>query len=101
MSSPVVEPRERASVRRLAPVRLVVFVCVLLAGVVAAQLIRRWTLRHVPLRTADWVAIPLAVALGAALIGLYIVLVRLLEHRRAAEARPGAGAAATGVALGL
>jgi len=96
-----VESRERASARRLAPVRFLVFVCCLLAGVIAAQLTRRWTLRHVPLRIADWVALPLTVALGATLIGLYILLVRALERRRAVEVRPDAAAAATGALLGF
>jgi CAAX protease family protein len=101
MNPPVVESRERVSARRLAPVRFLVFVCCLLAGVIAAQIIRRWTLRHVAARIADWVALPLAVVLGAALIGLYVLLVRLLERRRAAEVRPDAVAAASGVVLGF
>src|SRR6185437_4808442 len=67
----------------------------------AAQLTRRWTLRHAPLRLADWVALPLTVALGATLIGLYILLVRALERRRAVEVRPDAAAAATGALLGF
>lgn len=101
MSAPAVESRERRSARRLAPVRFLVFVCCLLAGAIFAQLTRRWTLRHVPLHLADWVAVPLAIVLGAALIGLYVLLVRLLERRRAAEARPDAVAAATGTVLGF
>jgi len=101
VSTPAVESRERGSARRLAPVRFLVFVCCLLAGIIATQFVRRWTLRHVPLRLADWVALSLAIALGASLIGLYVLLVRLLERRRATEVRPDALGAATGVVLGL
>jgi membrane protease YdiL (CAAX protease family) len=101
LSAPAVASRERRSARRLAPVRFLVFVCCLLAGAVFAQLIRQWTLRHVPLHFRDWIAVPLVIVLGAALIGLYILLVRSFERRKAAEARPDAVAATTGMVLGF
>ena len=90
-----------ASFRRLAPVRLAIFVCCLLAGDIAAQISRVWVLRHVPRGVTDFVALPLAIALCAMLIGLYVLLVRSLERRKAAEARPNAVWAATGVVLGF
>src|SRR5690242_816346 len=101
MSQSAIEVRGRRSLRRAAPVRLVVFVCVLLAGVIAAQIGRRWVLRHVPLRVTDYVGVPLAIALCALLIGLYVVLVRSLERRKAAEIRLNASAAAAGAILGF
>lgn len=101
MSSPAVEPHQRASLRRLAPLRLLAFVCVLLAGDIAAQLIRRWVLRHVPLRITDWVGLALTAALAGLLVGLYAMLVRGFERRRATEARPHTVAASAGVALGF
>lgn len=101
MSQLAIETREGASARRLAPLRLLVFFCCLLAGDFAAQLGRVWVLRHVPRRLADFVAVPLVVALCAVLFGVYILLVRGLERRKAAEARPRAAAAAAGVILGF
>ena len=101
INQPAVGAPERVSARGLAPVRFIVFVCALLACAVGAQIARRWVLRSVPLRDADWVALPLVVVLGAALVGIYVLLVHGLERRKAAEVKPDAFGAAIGVLLGL
>lgn len=100
-SQTIPDAGERTSIRRLAPVRFVVFVLFLLVCDIASQLIRERVIRHVPLHIADWVSLALAIAFSAILIGIYIFLVRALEHRKAAEARPRPIAAVTGVVFGF
>ena len=89
------------SVRRLSLLRLPVFFGVLLAGDIAAQLARVWTIRHVPAGGSDWMSIATAVAAAGLLVGLYAVLVRLLERRQARELAPGAIRGLAGIVLGI
>ncbi len=106
--SPTIEPvepgvpgRRSSALHLFALLRLVVFFVVLLAGDVAAQLALGWAFRHAPAGAADGVALGSAIALAAALIGLYIALVRVMEHRRAGELVPGARRALGGALLGV
>lgn len=89
------------SVRRLSLVRLLVFFGVLLAGDIAAQLARIWVIRHAPAGGSDWTSIATAVVLAALLLGLYALLVRLLEERKARELAPGAVRGLAGIVLGV
>ena len=81
-------------------VRLLVFFVVLLAADIAVQLGRHWVTRHAP-ATADWMTIAAAVVLAAALLGLYTVLVRWMEHRAAHELAPRALQAVAGIIMGV
>jgi uncharacterized protein len=90
-----------SSVRRLALIRLLVFFAVLLAGDIAAQLARSWVIRHAPSAGADWISIAAAVVLAALLVGLYALLVRLLERRKARELAPGGIRGPAGIILGV
>jgi uncharacterized protein len=90
-----------SSMRRLSLVRLLVFFAVLLAGDIAAQLGRIWVSGHAPTGSADWILIGAALVLAAALVGLYVALVRSMEGREARELAPGAIHGLAGVILGL
>lgn len=100
-TEPDIPGRRSSSLQLAALIRLVVFFAVLLAADVGAQLALGWAFRHAPKGTADWVALGGAIALAAALIGLYIALVRAMEHRGAGELAPRAGRALGGVLLGM
>jgi hypothetical protein len=86
---------------RLSLVRLLVFFVVLLAGDIVAQLGRSWVIRHAPTGDADWMSIGAAVVLAAALLGLYVVLVRSIEQRGVHELAPRAMQGVAGIILGL
>jgi CAAX protease family protein len=90
-----------AALRRLSLVRLVVFFGVLLAGDIAAQLGRIWAIRHAPRGGADWAALGAALLLAAALVGVYVVLVRSMERRAASELAPRPIRGLAGIILGL
>jgi len=87
--------------RRLAPVRLVVFFVILVVAYVGARLALGWALHHTPMRTADWVALGGAMALAAALIGIYAALVHGMERRQATEVSPRARQALAGIVSGF
>jgi len=89
------------SLHRLAPVRLLVFFVVLVVGYVGAQLALGWALHRAPVSAADWVALGGAIALAAALIGIYTALVHATEHRKATEVSPAAGPALAGIVFGF
>jgi uncharacterized protein len=75
----------RRSLKRLASVRLLVFFVALLTADVGAQFALGWTRKHAPPSLADWALLGAAVALAAALIGIYAVLVHRMESRKATE----------------
>ncbi len=82
-------------------VRLPVFFLVLLAADVAAQIGRHWVTRHSPVDAADWLTTGAALVLAAALVGLYTVLVRSMEHRAVRELAPRPLQAVAGIVLGV
>lgn len=86
--------------RRLMPVRLIIFFCVLVAADGSAQLLWRWSARHAPGHPLV-VGLSAALALGAGLIALYFVLVWALERRKARELVPGTRQGLAGVLLGF
>jgi CAAX protease family protein len=88
------------SVRKPWLVRLLVFFGVLLAGDIAAQLGRIWTLRHAPRGGADALSVGAALVLAAVLAAVYAALVHWMERRRARELAPDAIRGAAGVILG-
>lgn len=92
--------RRQSLFRRLSPVRLVVFFCVLTGADVGAQLLRIWSSRHVPANPAG-AAMGTAVILGVVLIALYFALVWAMERREARELIPGSRQALVGTALGF
>lgn len=82
-------------------VRLPVFFAILLAAYIAAQFGRIWVIRHAPPNGQDWASLGTGLLVAAALIGIYVGLVRSLERRAARELAPGVTQAVTGVVLGL
>jgi hypothetical protein len=90
-----------SAVGRGSLVRLLVFFAVLLAGDIAAQLGRMWVIRHAPAGEADWMSIGAALVLAAALLGLYVALVRSIERRAVRELAPRVIQGAAGIVLGL
>jgi uncharacterized protein len=86
---------------RLSPVRLLVFFVTLIAGDVGAQFALRWAVHRAPVSAADWVALGGSIALAGALVGVYAVLVRGMERRRATEVTPRAGLALAGIVFGF
>ncbi|MGH8199343.1 MAG: lysostaphin resistance A-like protein [Steroidobacteraceae bacterium] len=82
-------------------VRLLVFFAVLLAGDIAAQLGRVWVIRHAPTSAVDWMSIGAALVLAAALLGLYVALVRSIERRAVHELAPRVIQGIGGIVLGL
>jgi membrane protease YdiL (CAAX protease family) len=93
--------RRRRSLHRLAPVRLLVFLFVLGAGYVGAQLALSWTFHHTPVRAAEWIGLGGSIALSAALIGIYAALVHRMERRKATEVSLRAGQALAGIVFGF
>lgn len=82
-------------------VRLLVFFTVLLAADIGAQFGRAWATRHAPSSLRDWATLGAALLLAAALLGIYVGLVRSLERRATRELAPRALQAAAGLVLGL
>jgi uncharacterized protein len=82
-------------------VRLLAFFAVLLAGDIVAQFGRMWVARRASGAGAEWMLIGAALVLAAALLGLYVVIVRWTERRPARELTPGAGQGLAGIAFGL
>lgn len=95
------EKRGVVSVRKRLLVRLPVFFLVLVAADVAVQLGRHWVTRHSPVDAADWLTTGAALVLAAALVGLYTVLVRSMEHRAVRELAPRPIQAVAGIVLGV
>ena len=91
----------RGSLHWLWLVRLLAFFVVLLAGDVVAQQSAMRAARHAPAGGAEWVLIGAALMLAAALVGLYVLIVRWTEHRPARELAPGVGYLLIGIAVGL
>lgn len=91
----------RASLRRVALVRLFVLFVFVLAAYIGAQTARVWAVRHVPRSKADWAAVGAALLLSAVLVGIYAGLVRGMERRQARELAPSASLALSGTVLGL
>lgn len=89
------------SLRWLWVVRLLAFFVVLLAGDIIAQFGRMWVARHTSPGSADWMLVGAAVLLAAALLRLYVVIVRWAEQRPARELAPRAGQGLVGIAAGL
>jgi uncharacterized protein len=81
-------------------VRLLAFFIVILAGDIVAQYPLVLVARHAP-GSADWMLIGAALVLAAALVGLYVIIVRWTERRPARELAPRAGHGLAGIALGL
>jgi membrane protease YdiL (CAAX protease family) len=79
------------SLRRLTSVRLPVFFVVLVLADVGAQIALVRVAKHAPASLAEWPLLGASVALAAALIGIYAVLVHRMESRQATEIslRPG------------
>ncbi len=82
-------------------VRLPVFFVVLLAADIAVQIGRHWVNRHSPVDAADWLTTGAALVLVAALVGLYALLVRSMEHRAVRELAPRPIQAVAGIVLGV
>jgi CAAX protease family protein len=89
------------SARRMSLVRLLVFFAVLLAADIGAQLGRIWAIRHAPPGGADWASLAAALLLAAAVVGIYVGLVRSLERRATRELAPAGMQAVAGIVLGL
>jgi len=88
--------------RWAAAARKVAFFVVLLAAYIAAQLGRIWPIRHAPPGGVDWVSLGTSLLFAAALLGLYIGLVRSLERRVSPrELAPAPVLAVGGIILGL
>jgi len=81
--------------------RLLAFFVVLLAGDIVAQFGRMWLAPRGSGAGAEWMLIGAALVLAAALVGLYVVIVRWTEQRPARELTPGAGQGLAGIAVGL
>jgi hypothetical protein len=90
-----------SSVGRRPLVRLLVFFTVLLAGYIVAQLGRIWVIRHAPTGEADPMSIGAALVLAAALLGLYVALVRSIEQRGVHELAPRVIQGVAGIILGV
>lgn len=84
----------------LAAARKIAFFVILLAAYIGAQLGHGWALRLAP-GSADWAALGAGLLLSATLLGLYVGLVRLMEHRAAHELAPAPTQASVGIILGL
>lgn len=93
--------RWRDFARRTPLLRLPIFFVLLLAGDVAAQLCRIWTVRHTKGYGVDVVPLAAVVLLAAALLGIYAGLVRWLECRTVRELTPRPAHAVGGILLGL
>jgi membrane protease YdiL (CAAX protease family) len=93
--------RGQRSLRRRAPVRLLVLFVVLLLGDVGAQLALGGTAAHVPPRLVNWAVFGVSVALAAALLGIYALLVHRMEFRKATEISPRPGQLLAGAFLGF
>jgi CAAX protease family protein len=89
------------SARRASWVRLPVFFAALLAADIGAQFGRAWAIHHAPPGGRDWASLGAALLLAAALMGLYVALVRALERRAPHELAPRPLQAIAGIALGL
>jgi membrane protease YdiL (CAAX protease family) len=88
---------------RLAPVRLIVFFVVLVAAYAGGQLALRQVSKVAASSAAHVVEIAATLAVSAALLGIYAMLVRWIERRNASElaASPGFSLALSGAALGF
>lgn len=84
----------------IAAARKSAFFVILLAAYIGAQFGHMWAHRLAP-GGADWAALGAGLLLSAALLGLYVGLVRWLEHRAARELAPAPIQAVAGVILGL
>lgn len=84
-----------------AAARKVAFFGVLLAAYIGAQLGRIWPIRHAAPGGKDWVALGLALLFAAALLGIYVGLVRSLERRAPRELAPAPLLTMGGIILGL
>jgi uncharacterized protein len=90
-----------SSLRRLWVVKLLVFFGVLLAGDIAAQLGRIWAIRRAPAGSADSIAVAASVVFAAALLAVYLTLVRWMERRQPSELAPDAIGGVSGAILGV
>lgn len=82
--------------------RLLIFFAVLLCGDLIAQIAAGWLVRHAPPHLSPgWARLAAALALSALLAGLYVTLVRRIEHRSAQELSPRTTQALLGIALGF
>jgi membrane protease YdiL (CAAX protease family) len=88
---------------RLAPVRLVLFFVVLLAAYAGGQIALLQLAKVAPPGEAQLVAIAATLAVCAALLGIYALLVRWIERRKAEElaTSPGLRLALSGAAFGF
>jgi len=89
------------SARRSSWVRLPVFFAVLLAADIGAQFGRAFAIHHAPSDSADWASLASTLLLVAALMGIYVGLVRSLERRTTHELAPRPLQGIVGIALGL
>ncbi|HEY1889269.1 MAG TPA: CPBP family intramembrane glutamic endopeptidase [Steroidobacteraceae bacterium] len=89
------------AVERRSLLRLLVFFTVLLAGYIAAQLASIWVSRHAPAGEANPMSMGATLVLAAALLGLYVALVRSIEQRAVHELAPRAIQGVAGIILGV
>lgn len=101
MAAPSLGKRSPDAARGNSLLRLLVFFTVLLAADIGAQFGRAWATRHAPSGLRDWATLGAALLLAAALLGIYVGLVRSLERRATRELAPRALQAAAGIVLGL
>lgn len=94
-------PASAPGTRWVAGVRNIGFFVVLLAAYVGTQLGRRWIIQHAPPGAVEWASLGTGLLLSAALLGLYVGLVRSLEHRAARELAPATTQALAGIIFGL
>jgi membrane protease YdiL (CAAX protease family) len=82
-------------------VRIFIMAVVLIAGEgVMAAFHFEYAAGHLPFAYSGWIDLGVTAVLGAALIGVYALLVRVFEARWPSEAKPGLGWAAFGVIIG-
>ena len=89
------------AVRRTPLVRLLIFFAVLLAADIGAQFGRLGAMRHAPPGHLDEVSLGSALLLAAALLGVYVGLVRSLEGRATRELERRVIQAIAGIILGF
>jgi hypothetical protein len=99
--SPVGRPPAKGWLQWLWLVRLLAFFVVLVAGDSLAKLTCFWIARHAPAGGGDWILVGAALVLAAALVGLYVLLVRWTEQRPAREVAPRVGDGLAGIAAGV
>jgi membrane protease YdiL (CAAX protease family) len=88
---------------RLAPIRLILFLLVLVAAYLCAQVALSLIAQQARTYSAEAIEVAAALALSAALLGVYVLLVRWIERRQTRElaAFPGFPLAIGGASFGF